>query len=83
MLEVKNQPAEEAPAVPKTGDFPWLPMALAAVSIGAVIFFVAVTAKKHRERQMAGMDAEAMDAEGPDAEVTEVYGSSGDAEDGE
>ena len=78
-LEVKNQPAEEAPAVPKTGDLPWLPVALAAVSIGAVIFFVVVTAKKRRERQMAGMEAE--DAEEPDAERMEVSVGSDNAED--
>lgn len=76
---MKNQPAEEAPAVPKTGDLPWLPMALAAVSIGAVLFFVVVTAKKRRESRMAGMDVE--DAEEPDAERMEVSVGSDNAED--
>ena len=78
-LEVKNQLAEEAPAVPKTGDLPWLPMTLAAASIGAVIFFVVVTAKKRRERQMAGMDVE--DAKKPDVEMLEVSVGSGNEED--
>lgn len=78
-LEVKNQPAEEAPAVPKTGDLPWLPMALAAVSIGAVLFFVVVTAKKRRDRQMAGRDVE--DAEESDAERMEVSAGSDNEED--
>ena len=57
-LEVKNQPEKEGPAVPKTGDLPWLPMTLAAISIGSAVFFAAVTVKKHKAKQMAEMDAD-------------------------
>lgn len=62
-LEVGNQPAEEVPAVPKTGDLPWLPMALAAASIGAAVFFVIVTVRKRKAAQMAFMDADEADGE--------------------
>ena len=48
-------------------------------SIGAVIFFVVVTAKKRRERQMAGMDVE--DAKKPDVEMLEVSVGLGNEED--
>lgn len=47
--------------------------------IGAVIFFVVVTAKKRRERQMAGMDVE--DAKKPDVEMLEVSVGLGNEED--
>lgn len=70
-LEVKNQPAEEAPAVPKTGELPWLPMALAIISIGAVVFFVVVTVKKHKAKQMARMDADGSVGEEPEESAHE------------
>ena len=70
-LEVKNQPEKEAPAVPKTGDRPWLPMTLAAISIGAAVFFAAVTVKKHKINRMAGMDAGGPEGEEPEESVHE------------
>ena len=57
-LELENQPMEDTPEVPTTGDFPWFPKALAAVSMGAVIFFAVITARKRRAKQREGLDTE-------------------------
>ncbi len=62
-LEIQNKPAEEAPAVPKTGDIPWLPMSLAVISVGAVIFFVVVTLKKRQVKQMTETNSDEMDSD--------------------
>lgn len=72
-LEIKNQPAEETPAVPKTGDLPWLPMAFAVISIGAVVFFVVVTVKKRKVLRMAGIDADEPDGEGLETSVDSAH----------